>query len=281
MQATIQYIKESLIDLYPEQEAGSFARIIIEEITGKTYAMILCDKSTKITEEQMASINKIIERLRRFEPIQYIFGSTEFYGLAFDVDENVLIPRPETEELVELILNNNKDSNPSILDIGTGSGCIAITLKNSLKESKVTAWDVSGGALDIARNNAKKNSVDICFQHVDVLKDYPASETFDIIVSNPPYVLESEKAEMEHNVLDNEPHLALFVPDNQALLFYERIADIANNLLTTNGLLYFEINSAKGLETVEMLKGKGYINVELHKDLSGKDRMVRAERPRV
>lgn len=276
MQATINFIRESLAEIYPQQEITSFTKMILEEVSKLPMAMILCDKSKKITAEQRTLVDKIVDRLKNHEPIQYIFGYTEFYGLQFDVNKNVLIPRPETEELVEIIVANCKKSHSAILDIGTGSGCIAISLKANINNASVSAWDVSEEALLTAKENALKNKQDITFSHIDVLQEIPKNQKFDIIVSNPPYVLESEKLQMENNVLEHEPHLALFVDDNNPLLFYNRIADIARKLLNKDGLLYFEINSMKGQETVDMLKNKGYQNIELIKDLSGKDRITKA-----
>lgn len=276
MQDTIQKIRQALSDLYPDSEISGFTRLIIEDITGLSMPLILSDKNIKITEAQELKIQKIIERLQAFEPIQYILEQTEFYGLPFQVNNNVLIPRPETEELIEKIIRDNSNKSVQILDIGTGSGCIAISLKKHLPNSSVDAWDISFKALDVAVLNSKINSVDVTFKRVDVLSEYPNDKLFDIIVSNPPYVLEAEKADMEHNVLDYEPHTALFVPDSEPLLFYERIADIAQHILKPNGYLYFEINSAKGQETSAMLKQKGFTDIELIQDISGKDRMVKA-----
>lgn len=269
-------IKESLADFYPESETRGFARIILEEVFNQRYPLIVADKSKKITAEQLTKIEKILDRLCKYEPIQYIVGKTEFFGLPFFVDESVLIPRPETEELVELIIRQNMTENLSVLDIGTGSGCIAISLAKMVNGTDVYGWDISEKALSIAEKNAKNNEVDIIFQQVDVLNKYPVDKKFDVIVSNPPYVLESDKQSMEKNVLEHEPHLALFVPDDRALLFYERIADMARVLLKYEGKLYFEIHHLKGSETVEMLQSKGFENVELYRDLSGRDRMVYA-----
>lgn len=276
MQQLTTYIQESLKELYPENEISGFSRIIIEHITHKPYRIIMLDKY-EFSDQERDMATLIIERLKKYEPIQYILEETEFFGLPFSVNRHTLIPRPETEELVELIINENTKNDLSILDIGTGSGCIAIALAKHLKGSSIHAWDISAEAIDIARLNSKKNGVDIQFRNIDILSDYPTDSKFDIIVSNPPYVLESEKANMDSNVLNYEPHTALFVPDNKALLFYERIADVANNLLKSGGKLYFEINQAKGKETIEMLNQKGYLNTVLYKDMSGLDRMVKAE----
>lgn len=277
MSDIIQFIKSSLSGLYPDTEIAGISRIIIESVTGYPLHVLLSDKSKKITETQYVKIQKIIQRLLTSEPIQYILGETEFFGLPFIVNENVLIPRPETEELVELILSENQNPRLTILDIGTGSGCIAIALKKYRPEANIHAWDFSAGALAVARENASRNKVDVKFSRVDVLKEYPADTKFDIIVSNPPYVLESEKTGINKNVLDYEPHSALFVPDSNGLLFYKRIADIAKELLYDNGKLYFEINQQKGIDTKDMLTGKGFSNARVIKDLSGNDRITASQ----
>ncbi|MBS5979559.1 MAG: peptide chain release factor N(5)-glutamine methyltransferase [Dysgonomonas mossii] len=276
MQKTISYIKEYLKAYYPESEISGFIRIIIEHITKRSYPEAVIS-DTMLTEEQTYLLHSILYRLKNSEPIQYIIGETEFFGLPFHVTKVVLIPRPETEELVELILNENKKSGLKVLDIGTGSGAIAIALAKHLEEGYIEAWDISEEALKIATLNAESNAVDVNFRNVDVLKNYPTDTKFDIIVSNPPYILEKEKSGMDQNVLDYEPHTALFVPDNNGLLFYVRIADIALDLLEPNGKLYFEINQTKGQNTVELVKSKGFINVSLFQDLNKNDRMVRAE----
>lgn len=276
MRKVVSHIKESLEAYYPESEISGFTRVIIEHITKKPYPQVCVDPPV-FTPELHARIDIILNRLKKYEPVQYIIEETEFFGLLFFVNQSVLIPRPETEELVELILKENKKSGLSLLDIGTGSGAIAVALAKNMAGASVSAWDISSKALDIAVLNSKANSTDISFSGVDVLGDYPTDKKYDIIVSNPPYVLESEKEQMELNVLEYEPHTALFVPDNNALLFYERIADIALNLLTPAGRLYFEINQAKGAETVKMLEKKGFAEVTLFQDLSKKDRMIKAE----
>ncbi len=275
MQKAISHIKESLYTYYPESEISGFTRIIIEHITKKSYHQALLAE-IELMPDQQQQVNSIIERLKKYEPIQYILEETEFFGLPFHVNENVLIPRPETEELVELILKENDKAGLCILDIGTGSGAIAIALAKQLKESDVMAWDISHKALDVAVLNSKANSAPVSFKQVDILLNYPLDKKFDIIVSNPPYVLENEKESMEQNVLGYEPHVALFVPNNDPLLFYKRIADIAKGLLNTGGKLYFEINQAKGKEVVNLLNEEGFTSVAGFQDLSKKDRMVRA-----
>ncbi|MDR1091395.1 MAG: peptide chain release factor N(5)-glutamine methyltransferase [Prevotella sp.] len=275
MRKAISHIKESLYAYYPESEIPGFTRIMIEYITQKSYHQALLTE-TEFLPDQRQQIDSIIERLKKYEPVQYILGETEFFGLHFHVNGNVLIPRPETEELVELILKENDLPALHVLDIGTGSGAIAIALAKHMKEADVSAWDISCKALDVAALNSKENSVNIAFKRVDVLSGYPQDKKFDIIVSNPPYVLEKEKESMEQNVIDYEPHEALFVPDDDPLLFYKRIAGIAKGLLNTGGKLYFEINQAKGADVADMLNKKGFTDIAIFQDLSKKDRMVKA-----
>ncbi len=278
MQDVIRRVKTALAGLYPDSEITNLVRFVIEHVTELTMPVLLSDKNIKITPAQKVKIDGITKRLQTFEPIQYITGETEFYGLPFIVNNSVLIPRPETEELLELILSENKSTNQQhILDIGTGSGAIAITLKKYLPASRVEAWDISSKAIDVAVLNSKANSVDVLFKEVDILSDYPTDTCFDIIVSNPPYVLDSEKETMSENVLNYEPHLALFVPDSDPLLFYDRIADVSKFLFRKNGILYFEINRQKGSEIVSMLHEKGYHDIRLIKDISGNERIVKAQ----
>lgn len=282
MYKTLSNIRQSLKSYYPESEISSIIRLINQHITGSSLPLALLDKNTKITEAQTREIAKIVDRLRTFEPIQYILESTEFYNLNFYLNNNVLIPRQETEELVDLIITNNQSSTSvSILDIGTGSGCIAIALKKNMPNIEIEAWDISFEALEVAKKNSKINDTHITFKQVDVLSDYPTSTTYNIIVSNPPYILEKEMVDMERNVLDFEPHNALFVPDNDPLLFYNRIADISKELLSDKGKLYFEINRAQGTDLIEMLNKKGFSNIRLIKDISKNDRMIEAQLIRI
>lgn len=279
MHKTLSSIREALSSYYPESEISGFIRLIACRITGSNLPLALLDKNTKITEAQTIEIEKIVDRLKIFEPIQYILEYSEFYGLPFYVDKNVLIPRQETEELVDLIIRHNTPSTQplSIVDIGTGSGCIAIALKKNITYAQVEAWDISSKALDVAKKNSLLNDVDVTFTEVDILTSYPGNSKFNIIVSNPPYILNSEKSNMEHNVLGFEPQNALFVPDNDPLLFYNRIADIAKEILLEGGKMYFEINRSRGSDLVSMLNSKGFSEIGLFKDISTNDRMIEAQ----
>jgi len=278
MQTALQYIQSELHGLYPETEIKSFGLLIIENLTGFTRTQIIVNKNTQFSIEQQHEIKKIVEKIKNNIPIQYILGETEFYGLPFKVNESVLIPRPETEELVEWILSENPvEERLNLLDIGTGSGCIAISLKNSSPDWSLDAFDISKDALLTATQNAILNGVNVTFSEVDILNP-PAliGRKWDIIVSNPPYVLESEKSEILPNVLNHEPHLALFVTDNDGLLFYRHIAQFAKQHLKQNGQLFFEINRMLGKMTVDLLESMGFYTVELRKDISGNDRMIKA-----
>jgi release factor glutamine methyltransferase len=272
------YFKRKLTGYYPDDEIKAVSRLIMEEVYGVSLVDLFSDKNTILSDTQIQKLDDIIIRLQHKEPVQYILGRTVFYGMPFQVNRYVLIPRPETEELVEWVIKESDEETKSILDIGTGSGCIAVVLAKKLPETYVEAWDFSMDALKMARENASRNNATVHFSQQNVLQDIAATLSFDVIVSNPPYVTESEKNDMESTVLDFEPHLALFVPDDNALLFYERIADLAMQILKPHGKMYFEINREKGQEIVEMLAHKGFINIELRKDISGNDRMIRAQK---
>ena len=278
MQEFLKYINLELCDLYPDTEIKSFARLIIEKITGMSRIQVLINKNTTFSDDQRQLAFGIVERLKKHVPIQYLIGETEFCGLVFSVDNNVLIPRPETEELVDWIFIDNK-CKPSlnILDIGTGSGCIAISLKKHLPTSNITAFDVSEGALNIAKCNARLNICEVAFEKIDILNAPLLTQRWDIIVSNPPYIPCKEKAEILPNVLDHEPHLALFVPNHDPLLFYRKIAQWGKEHLTHNGKIYFEIHRDFGAEMIQLLSELNYQNIVLRKDISGNDRMIRAE----
>lgn len=276
MQYSIQHIQQQLNGLYSEPEISILTQLILEEVCGNFCRGITKDKNNHLSGSQLQKVEDIVHRLKSGEPIQYVLGKTEFYGMPFKVTPAVLIPRPETEELVEWILSRSRQKGCKVLDIGTGSGCIAVTLARKMKDADVYAWDISEEALKVATDNAHLNGVAVRFLLHDVFQPVNSPFFFDVIVSNPPYVAEAEKKSMEPKVLHFEPHEALFVPDEHALIFYERIADVALGLLHNDGELYFEINREKGPEVCSMLRNKGFGFVELRKDISGNDRMVRA-----
>ncbi|WP_316737234.1 peptide chain release factor N(5)-glutamine methyltransferase [Pedobacter aquatilis] len=269
-----QYI-QSLSDLYGAEEAKALFNLSISNTLKLTQSEILLKQDKVLTVKQSDKLLKILEDLKTGKPIQHILGETFFYNLPFKVNENVLVPRPETEELVDWIIHEVKDSKRNLLDIGTGSGCIAVSLKKNLEHLDVSAIDVSGKALKVAQDNAKLNKVDVNFIEADIL-NYNSNEIYDIIVSNPPYIRELEKAEMHKNVLEHEPHNALFVPDENPLIFYSAIADFAIKNLNPSGYLFFEINEFLWEETLQILIDKQFKNIELKKDMQGKDRMIMA-----
>ena len=278
MNITASYIRRKLQGRYDPREAGNLSLIICCEILGQQTVDYYLGKDIILSVKEEQELESILARLHNFEPIQYILGEARFLERTFRVAPGVLIPRPETEELVEMML---KELSPvsRVLDVGTGSGCIAISLAKELPESQVTAWDVSGEALSIAAANSKALQASVRFEQRDVLTYEPCvADCYDVIVSNPPYVTEAEKQEMEHNVLDWEPSLALFVPDTDPLRFYRRIAVLGLEMLTSGGKLYFEINRAFGKDTVAMLCETGYRAVRLQKDISHNDRFVIAEK---
>lgn len=280
MQDAIKFIKDSLSGLYDPGEVESFTRQILSEVTGFSRTELILNKNSKISDLYRKQIEIFVNELKSFRPFQYIAGKTEFYGLSFFVNENVLIPRPETEELVEWVIQSiaKQEEQLSLLDIGTGSGCIPIAIKKTLPQVVVSACDISVGALEVASENAKTNDVDICFFQTDILAADSLDESWSVIVSNPPYIPESDKGNMHQNVLDHEPHLALFVPDEDPLRFYRAIALFGLQHLEPAGLLFFEIHYNFAAATVEMLKQIGYADVELRKDISGNDRMIKASK---
>ncbi|MBT7135234.1 MAG: peptide chain release factor N(5)-glutamine methyltransferase [Polaribacter sp.] len=274
------HIHEALSKIYPKTEIDSFFFLMIEEKLNLQRIDTVLKPDLLISQDNLTTFLKIIKRLQNEEPIQYILKKTSFYGLPFIVDKNTLIPRPETEELVAWIIEEaskgklHKKDKISILDIGTGTGCIPISLAKNLIKSSVSAIDISQKALLIAKKNALLNNTKIDFFEMDILNTESLPQKFDIIVSNPPYVRELEKTEIKKNVLQNEPHLALFVDNNNPLLFYKKIADLAIKYLRQDGLLFFEINQYLEKETVKMLEMKGFKNIELRKDLFGNYRMI-------
>ncbi len=283
MTETFRYIELELQGIYPPGEIRSFTRILCEHICGIPYHRLLLDKDKQLSANEKQAIRRIVERLKQSEPIQYILGETPFYDLSFTVAPGVLIPRPETEELADHIIrtHDRKGHGTRILDIGTGSGCLAVTLAKHLPGAEVWAADISETALETARRNAAKNGVSVRFCRADMLQEQSAGlfpGVYDILVSNPPYVTDSEKKDMEKNVLDYEPSLALFVPDADPLLFYRAIGRLGKQKIREGGFLYFEINARFGKETAGLLEKDGYKQVRLLKDLYGKDRMIEARR---
>jgi release factor glutamine methyltransferase len=279
MKATIHYIEQELKDLYPKTEVNSFRKIIIEHVCGLDYTQQILMKDHEIGKIQQMEIARIVGRLKSFEPLQYILGETEFCELKLKLTPAVLIPRPETEELVQWISQTVQLANPEILDIGTGSGCIALALKKQFPEAKIHAADVSEPALEVARENALINNLEVMFLQGDILKwENLQWEKYHMIVSNPPYVRVSEKKLMHPNVLQYEPQGALYVSDDDPLLFYRRISDFACLHLLPGGWLFFEINEQLGDDLVLLVEKKGFSAIELRKDLFGKVRMVRCRR---
>ncbi len=273
---------KTLDTIYGEQEVDSFFYLLTEHVVGLNRMALALEPNATINKKNEEVFQDALSRLEQQEPIQYIIGETEFYGLMFKVNPDTLIPRPETEELVEWIIKNhsvqNQDAQLNILDIGTGTGCIAISLAKHLPNAKVYALDVSKNALEVARQNAENNNVSVQFINDDILNSngFKSDFKFDIIVSNPPYVRQLEKQEIKPNVLNHEPHLALFVDDHDPLLFYRAICEFSTIYLKEKGTLYFEINQYLGKEMVDLMQTFSFKNVELKQDLFGNDRMVKA-----
>ena len=275
MKTIANKIHKCLATVYTDGEIKALTRILATELLGVSQMAFYMKDDIALTAEQATLLDSAIERLQQHEPIQYILGYSDFCGLRFKVTPATLIPRPETSELVKWIANESNGTE-NILDIGTGSGCIAVSLAHRMPQATVSAWDISAEALAVATENSKANNCAVTFREVDILAYEPNDEQFDIIVSNPPYIKEIEKELMEANVLDWEPHTALFVPDNDPLLFYRTIAQKATTMLRPGGKLYFEINRAYGKATCDMLASIGYTDIELRKDFADNDRMIRA-----
>lgn len=272
---TYRELWRTLEPLYGNGEARAITDYVLDVCFGLSKADILCGAVEEMTAEKTAELNKIFGRLMEGEPVQYVLGRAEFCGRWFSVRPGVLIPRPETEELCAWITADSKASaSPKVLDIGTGSGCIAITLQLDMPESKVTAWDISADALDVARENAQQLGANVNFVKLDALNAKPEGE-WDVIVSNPPYICEKEKKDMAVNVLEHEPHTALFVPDADPLLFYRAITRLAVQTLNKGGRLYFEINPIYADDTCRMMRAEGMTAVELRSDMYGKQRMAK------
>jgi release factor glutamine methyltransferase len=274
--------KQNLVTVYDAQETEAITLMVLTEILNASKATIKAFPEKELTLTQQEEANNILTQLKTGKPLQYALGYTEFYGLKFLVNTSTLIPRPETEELVQWVLDSVegyklKVEGLNLLDIGTGSGCIAISLKKNLPAAKVSAIDISVDALNTAKENAKLNEVEVNFIQADILNSQLATRNFQLIISNPPYVTLEDKKRMHTNVTDFEPHTALFVPEDDPLLFYRAIADFALINLMGNGLLFFEINESLGKETAALLQSKGFKNIELRQDMSGRDRMIKAK----
>ncbi len=274
------YFIQELTPICSAEEAESFFYIILEDLQQLKRVDLALNPDLSLSEEQLNQWNAYLVQLKLEIPVQYVLGKTNFFGLDFEVNPAVLIPRPETEELVDWIIESqketSKDQNLRIIDIGTGSGCIAISLAKNIPNAQVTALDVSVDALATAQKNAQNNKVDVVFKNQNILETNDLQEQFDVIVSNPPYVRNLEKVEIKKNVLDYEPHLALFVENDNALIFYKKIAELAQKNLKPNGFLFFEINQYLGPEMIGLLQDMGFKNIILKKDIYGNDRMIRA-----
>ncbi len=275
------FLLNQLRTIYDEGEASAIGDWVMESLTGSDKTERMIYKKNPITAEEEEQLRGYAAKLLLHTPVQYVLNESWFCGLKFYVDENVLIPRPETEELVEWVISNCRFpiDTLSILDIGTGSGCIPISLKRRLRKAKVTAVDISEGALTVAKRNAAKMGAEVEFTQLDILDlaGWTVLEPTDIIISNPPYIPENNKASMHPNVLAFEPHNALFVPDQDALLFYKAIIALAKTKLNAEGLLFFEIHEDLGPEVTELLSIEGFAS-EIKKDMQGKDRMVMGRR---
>lgn len=282
----LRHTRQSLAGLYPEREARAICHLLLEHILGVAPSKLYILPEQAVDAAQEQRVASAAAQLRQGRPIQHILGYAEFYGLRFLVDERVLIPRPETEELVEWVLTSagaalrllDVGAALRLLDVGTGSGCIAVALARRLPGAAVCAWDVSEEALTVARKNARLNGVQVHFEKKDVLCADSATLTYDFIVSNPPYVCESEKERMHANVLRYEPHTALFVKDSDPLIFYAAIAGLAQNALSERGKIFVEVNERLGQEVADVFRRSGFSSAELRSDLNGKPRMVSASR---
>ncbi len=281
LSATQIYFSNHLQGLFSEREIKTMFEALIKQRLNWSSADFLLHHEARLSESDLLFIRSAVKRLLLHEPFQYVIGNTEFYGLSITCAQGALIPRPETEELVDWILEELKGKESKILDIGTGSGCIALALKKNAINSNVWGLDVSETALTIARENALALELEVGFLSQDILSDYPLdfeNDFFDVIVSNPPYIPVNEQVKMEQNVLQFEPHKALFVPDHDPLLFYRVIATKSLSFLKNQGVLFFEIHEDFAAEVKELLVELGFINIELRKDLQGKSRMIRAQR---
>ena len=268
-------MRQALSAVYDAREAHALALLVLDEVFGVSAVDVYADKVRNFSEEEHGRLENILQRLCNSEPVQYVLGYADFCGLRFAVSPATLIPRPETEELVDWVVAESAEKPCRLLDVGTGSGCIAIALAHRLPQAAVEAWDVSEDALAVARKNAESHGVDVAFTCCNLLAEPPAEGAFDVIVSNPPYICESEQADMEAHVLRHEPHLALFVPNDDPLRFYRALALLGKRSLIEGGSIFMEINQAYGAETAALFEAMGY-RTELRRDFFQKDRMLRA-----
>lgn len=267
-----------LTPMYEMREATNIVRILFQEKLKMSRVDLAMHQSSNLNDKDKKQIFQVAEKLLEGQPVQYVLGKVDFLNCTLRVNKNVLIPRPETEELAQWVISENNSPELYLLDVGTGSGCIAISMAKNIAESFVTAIDISQPALELARINAITNATNIDFQNFDILNEeiWKKLDEFDVIVSNPPYVCEKEKEKMHVNVLEHEPHNALFVPDNDPLLFYRKISDMALKRLCKGGRIYFEINEAYAKEVKELLEKKGFSEVMIRQDMNNKDRFVKA-----
>lgn len=272
-----QLITNELYGIYTEQELKSVSRLLLSHVTGLSFTGLILNKNTTFSDNQWYDLKKLLDLLKTGMPVQYVLGETEFCGLKFNVREGVLIPRPETEELVEWSLAE-LPPNANVLDIGTGSGCIAVALKYMRPDCSVWAFDLSPEALSMAIENARLNQTQVHFFQADVLKDTLPDQAWNLIISNPPYIPRSESSKMEVRVKEFEPELALFVPDGNPLLFYRVIAEKAYESLAQNGVLMFEIHRSFADKCVQLITATGFQDVQVKKDLAGNDRMILARK---
>lgn len=279
---------QELNNIYDSNETESIFLMLIDHYLNLKRSDLSFNKSLSLNERDLRPLDLAINRLKEGMPVQYVIGETYFYGLKFRVNPSVLIPRPETEELVKWVIDSVKQMGSEfeqpeekhLLDIGTGSGCIAISLKNNLKDYIVSGLDISDESINTAKENARLNEVEINWMVTDILlADPDIQQQYSLIISNPPYIKMNEKDDMHTNVLEYEPHHALFVSNENPLIFYNAIADFSKKHLTNQGLLFFEINEYLGNQTIQLLKDKGFINIQLRKDMQGKDRMIRCMKP--
>ena len=270
---------DELSTVYDEREARAITKIVFEKILELQSHKLFLERFRILTTDQIERLKAVLKRLLTHEPVQHILEEADFYGLKFKVSQHVLIPRPETEELVEWIYSEIQNQHSVILDIGTGSGCIPISLAKKFPGATISAIDISEEALEVARDNNQLNQTLVTFYKQDILNECLAGDKYDIIVSNPPYISTNEENSLASNVLKFEPHLALFAKGNDDLIFYRRIAELAMGALKPNGKLFFEIHQERGQSVMELMRHYGFMNTELRKDLSGKDRMVKGEKP--